>query len=455
MIKDICYPFHVACWSLLEDSQGGNLLEDELQVLFDVFESFHYSKKARALTWGKKYYFGSILDSYPGQGEDAFGRWQEDLIATNKGNTAILSDPTSFKTHADATQNCRPISSELLSSDPSPRIRTGIPVGLIAHNAVDFPSLPAETFQFIVCNLSCEDAQNLLRASPSLYRMYCGGENLPDVFWESRFWARGEAAFARTLRPVISEQQNQVARGGQDVAPINTSTIRSIPVYSWKDWFFKVKSELKEGPNKTNLRNRKRIWKVAGELLMLVSTIKNPDRVLHGDLMTSPSSQAGRHGMSCLASEHDPEGCRELKQMRVSFGDDIAGSQFQALIPSFIIISDRRLISGLSFIFDDGRSVDAGYVVAGHKDFATRHHSESIWVICSPAGFETITLGEYPQEIVDRHSESRIAMARLPCQGLKGIVLGLNVGLSPLRVPTWMDMSDVIFLGHANCSDLL
>jgi hypothetical protein len=159
--------------------------------------------------------------------------------------------------------------------------------------------------------------------------------------------------------------------------------------------------------------------------------------------------------MSCLASEHDPEGCRELKQMRVSFGDDIAGSQFQALIPSFIIISDRRLISGLSFIFDDGRSVDAGYVVAGHKDFATRHHSESIWVICSPAGFETITLGEYPQEIVDRHSESRIAMARLPCQGLKGIVLGLNVGLSPLRVPTWMDMSDVIFLGHANCSDLL
>jgi hypothetical protein len=60
---DYCYPFHTACWALLEDIIDGTFSIDALTHLYNIFEGFHYSRMSRCLKWGRNYCFEDMLDS--------------------------------------------------------------------------------------------------------------------------------------------------------------------------------------------------------------------------------------------------------------------------------------------------------------------------------------------------------------------------------------------------------
>jgi hypothetical protein len=82
-MKDICYPPHAICWTLIEGLYGRNFLEHGIRVLFAVYESSYYSQRARALT--RDYSFDSMNNRlFTGPEYNTPGRQREDLIAINK-----------------------------------------------------------------------------------------------------------------------------------------------------------------------------------------------------------------------------------------------------------------------------------------------------------------------------------------------------------------------------------
>ncbi|KAF4637822.1 hypothetical protein G7Y89_g243 [Cudoniella acicularis] len=433
---DFCYPFHAACWTLLQDNDSEKLLNNNVETLFNIFESFHYDRNSRSLRWGHDYYFEDILDSCSGE---------EDIIAANKADLAILADPFHFSFQEEGVRKRRQKPFGLLSSCSSwlmMRRKGAIPIfvsstGIIyslkswyyqrkisgltiaiavigsmayiycrnPHVINDCPihsgllSLPPEILESVMCNLDFRDVDHLLKASARLYRRYSGDtRNLPSSFWESRFWAHGETSFARSIRPLS---------------------------YSWTDWFFTVKSELRKGSNEMNLRNRKRIWKLGADLIALVCAIEEPDRVLHGDIVTLLLGQIRGPVASCLALKYDFEGCQELTQIYMPFGNRSL-SQLRTITPSHVLISNRRLISGLTFTFNDGESVDAGYVMGRRRAHVDSMLSPKfLWLVSSPLGFEAITLDVYPQQFLDgsasRHGK-KLAVARWALENLKGSI---------------------------------
>lgn len=60
---------------------------------------------------------------------------------------------------------------------------------------------------------------------------------------------------------------------------------------------------------------------------------------------------------------YDSEGYRELTQRYAFLGGTSSESQLYAVIPSYVLVSNRKLVSGLTFAFSDGHSIDIGYVV--------------------------------------------------------------------------------------------
>lgn len=163
--------------------------------------------------------------------------------------------------------------------------------------------------------------------------------DLSSSFWESMFRSLGETAFAGSLRP---------------------------EGYSWKDWFFIIKSEAKDGLNMMSLQNRKRIWKLCTDVTAIVRTIEEPRRTLYGGVTLLRDPVPGPVA-SCLTLSSTTDGCRELATIYVSFGAS-QSSRIRAVIPHHIAISNRRLISGLIFLFDNGQSINAGYVGRSMKE---------------------------------------------------------------------------------------
>lgn len=86
---DSCFPFHAACWTLLQKSHGRKLANDEIQVLLSIFESVHCHR--RSLRWGHNYHVEDLLvdcSTQHNQGSD-----RENAIAISHINTALLADP--------------------------------------------------------------------------------------------------------------------------------------------------------------------------------------------------------------------------------------------------------------------------------------------------------------------------------------------------------------------------
>src|SRR4051794_10154056 len=82
LAMDFCYPFHTACWALLREISGEK--PDSIETLFNIFESLHYDRASRSLSWGHNYYFEDLADERSRQA------YQGDNIAPE------LADPSQF-----------------------------------------------------------------------------------------------------------------------------------------------------------------------------------------------------------------------------------------------------------------------------------------------------------------------------------------------------------------------
>ncbi len=305
-------------------------------------EGCHYYRHGRALNWGHKYYLDDILDLRSNN---------EDLVAAYEDNPAILADPLYFH-YKISDLFCHKFELQSLRSASCCRLL----------------SLPIEILHIIMFKLPVRDNMKLRLTCSQLNEEF---HHLPLLFWESRFRVSGEMGFARS----ICDQQ----------------------LGSWQDWYFRIQSEMKASPNRMNLRNRKRIWRLAVDMVNLIETAKEPDRVLNGALTPRIPAQRPYSTVSCLALEQDIGGCRELMQRFAYWGERLLEHHIHDVIPSYVFVSNRRLVSGLTFTFGGGPSVDIGYTVGRHSDQMNSVASPKLlWLVSSLLGIEMVTLDVYP-----------------------------------------------------------
>ena len=354
------------------------------------------------------YYFSDML------GEDTQSPGV-DTIAVNKSNAALLADPIVFKFRDVRNKSNQQITTEFKTLC-TPHHTHGSRL----------LSLPCEILESVVCCLDFQDARNLVVAS--ILPSGEDGITLPRVYWQSRFFGSGETAFARSIRPSS---------------------------YTWKDWFFQLRLEMESGPNKNGLRNRQRIWKLGVQLGTMAHTVNDSHRTLCGEITRSELIEAPC-SMSGVALQRDAHGCQELKQVCVHLNERTSVSRVCSVEPTHVIVANRRLISGLTFTFNDGRSMDAGYVISRGNAYANLGSSpEYLWLVFSTLGLEAISLREYPQHYINQRFSSDkhdFAVTRWPVHCISAFYLGLDVCLlsaSILRIYLIISVT-----GFAHCEDL-
>jgi hypothetical protein len=145
--------------------------------------------------------------------------------------------------------------------------------------------------------------------------------------------------------------------------------------------------------------------------------IKDPNRVLHG---VTPSRPIQGPGVSSLLGKYDSGKCRELKQVHVSFPHS---SALYTVAPSYMVISKRRLISGLTFMFSSGFCVNVGYIIGLQVDCSSLEPgAESLWLAYDPFRIRAVS--------TEQPFAEEVAMARWPLSRLNGVRLRLDVCVS-------------------------
>lgn len=377
---------------MLLEAIGGEITDREIATLFSIFDSIHCS--LQTLRWGHNYLFeeiASLTKQHVG-----------DIVATFREDRTILVDPLEFALFQHNFEERLSLPWLPISSEDSTSTR--ICRGRIL-------TLPSELVESIMFQLDFCDVHNLLQATS-------GCIVLSPAFWTSRFWPCGEAGFAKSIRP---------------------------PTYSWKDWFFSIQLQLGQGLHKSALRNRKRIWRLGLDLVNLVRVLEAPDRVRYGNIDTANLHQIRGPTASCVALKFGREGCKELDVVYVPLENGV-----HSLIPSYIVVSGRQVVCGLSFMCSNGESVDAGYVSRTSRDDSiSKDSSKLLWLVSSPLGFEFISLDVCPEKFLDtRPFSDTVAIARWKLENLKGIHLGLDV--SVMYATEYMRWSTNIVTGYAN-----
>ncbi|KAF8847836.1 hypothetical protein BDZ45DRAFT_811261 [Acephala macrosclerotiorum] len=414
--EDCCYPFHTICWTILREVDVGNLLSGDVEPLFDIFDSAQYTKRTRYLNWGQDYLFEELLhaprQSILAQNEEAFGTLDPSRCDI-RPRASSARQPTAgwinYMPAFDFSKTFQGMSAfvikllhalgkrsfYILTTQTTSRANNGL------------LSLPTEVLESVVSRLDYEDVQRLFKASSYLCRTYgFDGCGLPASFWKSRFCVHGDTAFARSIRPSSC---------------------------SYKDWFFLVRSEMRNGPNSLKIRNRMRIWKIGTDIISMVCSIRDPRRVLHGQVLAPPSRPPSRIlGPTATAMKQDDGNCRELKQAFVSFENLSPAVFLCTLTPSYVLISKQRVVSGFSMELSNGASIDLGYVTSQHTEHGSlKSRAESVWLVCSQVGFEMITTVGRPQQNTQSSTCGKeLATAKWPLKKLKGI----HVGLDAMRV---------------------
>ena len=386
--EEFCYPFHAACWSIIHEIDHESF-SNGFDGLFNILESAHYVREgSRCLNWGQDLYLQELYDKVP---EEA------DLLESANPSISFESLQT-------------PISCLARSDNVSFNTLRGRISHTSACEARGLLSLPVEILESIFCILNYADVQCLLKSSPELYKLYgCG---LPDTFWKSRFWIFNETAFAGSIRPSSC---------------------------SFQDWYFSITSALRKGPYRLNLLNRKRIWKIGLDLISTIRALSNSDRRLHGHDFIPPANLQSPTA-TCTAKKYSFGTCRELKQVYVSFGDRHLGSRLCDVNPSYILISGRRLISGLTFRLSDGMIYHVGYVTKSNIDHtswlaASTTASRYLWLVCSHFGLEATKLDGIGQPHLDHSTStpgSLTAVTRWPLVDSIGVSIGLDVCVASL-----------------------
>ncbi|TGO35276.1 hypothetical protein BHYA_0164g00200 [Botrytis hyacinthi] len=401
-----CYPFHAACWSIIEEIAPRDFLVDNgIGILFKIFEGCYYNNLTAIPSWGHNYCFEDILEALDKQERSLIQHPIIDCPRVSQGRSRAIPIPQpdpyqkidivmlrfrlascytswfsqdpkslSFK-HLESTPSVldkRPedeyqahYQSNLVPSHTDNSTTPAEISPLDLQKDVKFPpgsrlsSLPNEIIHSIMYKLSFSDTLNLLQA----YKRNI--HSLPTTFWESRFRVQSEFGFARVL---------------------------CLPNYTWKEWFFGVRSEM-SSDHGMGLINRKRIWKLGIEMVSLMQTIQEPGRFLHGDIVTDGPSQ------------------RQY-------------SNLCTVIPSYVDILERRLVSGLTFGFRDSQSVNIGYIVGQCNHLVASTSPKILWLVASPLGVEKIAINTYPHSFLD--SVDELAVSKWSLENLMGICVGLD-----------------------------
>jgi hypothetical protein len=202
------------------------------------------------LRWGHNYLVEDIT-SLTKQHED-------DIVTMYRDDRSILADPQEFALFQQALEHSLPLPWSPISSTDSTSTR-------ICRSRI--LTLPSEIIESIMCCLDFCDVHSLLQATS-------GCITLSPSFWKSRFWPCCEAGFAKSICP---------------------------PIYSWKDWFFSIQLQICKGLYKTNLQNRKRIWRLGLDLVNLVRAVEDPNRIRYGNVDTTNLDQMQGPTVSCIA----------------------------------------------------------------------------------------------------------------------------------------------------------
>ncbi|KAI9777197.1 MAG: hypothetical protein M1839_009040 [Geoglossum umbratile] len=282
-----------------------------------------------------------------------------------------------------------------LAIDSAPK---ALDLGTRALQAHDpFWILPYELTSEILLHLSSTDILNLRLSSRKITLT-----KLPMEFWKSRFWPRNELGFAKSLcRP-------------------ETCT--------WENWYVFVREQCKSGPKHKNLMNRKRIWHLAGYLVELVSTVKS--RIALGSATLDLSLGRSRRVTCVPPTKFSGPGCRELTHRAVSFDSSLM-FQLRGLEVTSVAIGDRRFISGVRFVFDNGNPTCLGYV-DDKKDSWMGCNGKSqtdlsMQMLFSSEGFEAITLEARPlRQGAGLPMTDDYVFAQIPLRHLRGLMVGLD-----------------------------
>ncbi|KAI9765729.1 MAG: hypothetical protein M1840_007162 [Geoglossum simile] len=373
--EDSCFPFHAICWELYNDYSGRISMEGDFNDLFTVLNSMWYNNGA--LSWGHEYDGAGPFQGY---------RW----LNTDMGSP-LMADPR--------------LSSEDLWNENEAGKQSAIDS---APKALDFGTralqshdpfwiLPYELTSEILLHLSSADILNLRLSSRKITLT-----KLPMEFWKSRFWPRNELGFARSLcRPETCK---------------------------WENWYVFIREQCKSGPKHKNLMNRKRIWHLAGYLVELVSTVKS--RIALGSPTLDLSLERSRRVTCVPPTKFSGPGCRELTHRAVSFDSSLM-FQLCDLEVTSIAIGDRRFISGVRFVFDNGNPICLGYV-DDRKDSWMGCNGKSqtdlsMQMLFSSEGFEAITLEARPlRQGAGLPMTGDYVFTQIPLRHLRGLMVGLD-----------------------------
>ncbi len=373
---DSCFPFHSACWALLEDCQADQINSSGYVALYQIFQSMHFYRGA--LRWGH---------DYGGVSRCQDRRWNEAAL-----NSFYIADPQHFSL---ADRIIDPVISSRVDGAIKGSYRTGIHLcqrvsGRLAckNSQNGLVTIHIELLDTIIALLSHQDVLNLLCTCSCVYSRYEQG--LPASFWQSRFYPNSEAGFARSIRPKS---------------------------YSWKSWFFALQRQTKTESMSIHLLNRRRIWKLVLHLVQLIhfTTSRRASGVAR-KIDTSPVFR-------CTPLSDSQDGCRELYQKFIPFpAPKIA--KLCSLMPTYISINEQRFVSGLTLGFSNGTTLDAGYVVDGGVAQDDLEEHDELWFSFNSQGIKMVTLQATSRLYTDKY-----AVAKLCLKDCRGIAIGLDVSL--------------------------
>lgn len=309
------FPFHEACWSLLEKSYLPEPIP--YKALFEVCRSLPFPSQGFTINWGHDFEGLVLLDN-----QDRYP-WEDRFVEVD-GHSELYITAKNDPYHVPEIQ-------QLLYEKPlhPPPISYSSLVTTVADR---FSPLPKEICIMIASNLSTTDALNARRASRSFISILYSQQ-----FWASRFMTDADRSWLFESREGAKAQD-------------------------WR-WIYRRTNKA----NRTRgMQNRDRVWKLIQNVRVILRLRWTESPIL---LSPSPNPDSSRwlEATGDLRPEEDTgpyhnfnEGCRLFTEKQTSIPDLLSQIVF-----SVIRLGDTEYIAGMRFISSQGEAIQLGYWAEG------------------------------------------------------------------------------------------
>lgn len=297
------FPFHEACWSLLERAYGSEAIPKER--LFEVCRSLPVSARIGGVTWGHNY--GGLIsvydDSYPWEDlfvEQAFDLARYDPYLVPEIQQLPLETPSP---------------PDVFQLSPS---STGV-----------FSDIPLEIIADISQYLSTKDYLNARSALRSFYAVFHMRR-----FWASRFLPNADRA----------------------------SVFESEDWETSCDWLWLYHRTANGSPG---VRNRERVWRLANKVKEILSSkwIDSSPYPCANTIGMEWREAAADVLLGAYQSDLTLyKGCREFHHKNVC----IPPGQLSNLACSLVQLGDTTYVTGIRFVLTQGEDIRLGYIADEH-----------------------------------------------------------------------------------------